>query len=70
MVNMSAIQLGISAFLGLASSILYPGFKDGSYNSLLLTIIFITIFLVGKGFGEINAAAKIRESEGFGVKKK
>ncbi|AMM43986.1 hypothetical protein FDG95_gp556 [Pectobacterium phage vB_PcaM_CBB] len=69
--TMFVIQLIISAILGVASSILYPGFKSGSYSSIFLAIIFISIFLMGKGFGELCTAMKLREDKPeSGFKKK
>lgn len=68
--NMFVIQLLISAILGFISSALYPGFKSGAYSSVLLTITFITIFLLGKYFGERCSTYKEPESKDLGVKKK
>lgn len=67
---MFVIQLIISAVLGFISSALYPGFKSGAYSSVFLTILFITIFLAGKYFGELCSATKETESKDLGVKKK
>lgn len=69
--NMFAIQLFISAVLGFISSALYPGFVSGSYSSVFLTIIFITIFLIGKYFGEMCTGIKLRDNDSeSGYKKK
>lgn len=54
-------QLLISAVLGIMASLLYPGFSTGQYSSIFLTIVFITIFLIGKGFGEICTTIKNRD---------
>lgn len=67
---MFVIQLLISAVLGFISSALYPGFKSGAYSSVFLTIMFITIFLAGKYFGELCSENKESEPKDLGVKKK
>jgi hypothetical protein len=45
-------QLIISVIIGFVSSLMYGALVSGSIGSIGLTIIMISVFLVGKLFGE------------------
>ena len=58
MSGMFDVQLLISAILGFLASILYPSFQSGEYSSMILTIVLVSVFLLGIGFGEIKSSMK------------